>query len=146
MRSELDVFDARRAADRIARASGFSSADAGVLRLVVSELGYNIVRHAEHGQIGFSVFNDPQHGTAVQIDASDHGPPIPDLALAIRDGHDGRGPLDPARLLERQGIGSGLGAIVRLSHDFRYERTGTGNRFVVVRYRRGPRAAPPKGR
>ena len=139
--SDLDVFDARRRADRLARDLGFSRHDCGLLTLVVSELGFNIVRHAVRGRIALGQVASDERGPGVRVDASDEGPAIPDLQLAMRDRHDGAGPIDPMLLLRRSGIGSGLGAIVRLTHEFSYERTASGNRFTVVRYR-----SPPSGR
>jgi len=134
--AELDVFDARRGADRIASAHGFSRVDTGCITLVVSELGYNIVRHGRSGRISFEVFEHARHGTALRVVAQDQGAPIACLETALRDGHDGAGPIDPALLITRRGIGSGLGAIVRLSHEFRYERLEHGNSFTTVRYRK----------
>jgi anti-sigma regulatory factor (Ser/Thr protein kinase) len=143
--TDLDVFDARRRADRLARDVGFTRADCGLLTVVVSELGFNIVRHAVRGKIALSQVASDEHGPGVRVEASDEGPAIPDLQLAIRDRHDGAGPIDPMLLYRRPGIGSGLGAIVRLTHEFRYERTPGGNHFTVVRYRQSPsrRRSPP---
>ena len=137
--AELDVFDARRGADRLARGAGFTRADAGFVTLIVSELGYNIVRHGHGGHIALDISSHAEHGTALRIVAHDHGPEIRDFALASRDGHDGAGPIDPALLIQRAGIGSGLGAIVRLSHEFRYEHRDGGNVFTVTRYLKPPR-------
>ena len=143
--AHLDVFDARRRAEQLARDLGFSRPDAGLVTVVVSELGYNIVRHGVRGLIVLSKTAGEEHGPGVCVEASDEGPPIPDLQLAIRDGHDRAGPIDPMLLFRRAGIGSGLGAIVRLTHEFRYERMPAGNRFTVIRYLTSPsrRRGPP---
>lgn len=136
--TELDVFDARRRAEQLARDLGFSRPDAGLVTVVVSELGYNVVRHGVRGVIALSRVASDEHGPGVRVQASDEGPPIPDLQLAMRDGHDRAGPIDPMLLFRRSGIGSGLGAIVRLTHEFQYERRAHGNCFTVVRYRTSP--------
>jgi serine/threonine-protein kinase RsbT len=136
--TELDVFDARRGADRMARGAGFTRADAGFVTLIVSELGYNIVRHGGGGHISLDVSAHAEHGAALRIVAQDHGPEIKDFALASLDGHDGLGPIEPSLLISRAGIGSGLGAIVRLSHELRYEHRDSGNVFTVTRYARAP--------
>ena len=136
--TDLDVFDARRRAERLARDLGFSRPDASIVTVVVSELGYNVVRHGVRGSIVLSSHASDEHGPGLCVEASDEGPAIPDIQLAIRDGHDRTGPIDPMLLYRRAGIGSGLGAIVRLTHEFRYERTPVGNRFTVVRYRTRP--------
>src|SRR3954470_23801842 len=104
--AHLDVFDARRRAERLARDLGFSRPDASLVTLVVSELGYNIVRHGVRGLIVLSSSASKEHGPGVCVEASDEGPPIPDLQLAIRDGHDRTGPIDPMLLFRRAGIGS----------------------------------------
>ena len=51
------------------------------------------------------------------------------------DGCDSDGPIAPERLLGRAGIGSGLGAIVRLTDTFEYHVGPMGKRIRVVRFR-----------
>jgi hypothetical protein len=58
------------------------------------------------------------------------------LATALQDGCDDRGPIDPMQLLTRQGIGGGLGAVLRLTHHFKVEPLADGKEIIVERYLR----------
>ena len=61
--------------------------------------------------------------------------------MAIQDGCGDDGPIDPARQLGRGGIGSGLGAIIRLTDIFEYRASPKS--FRAVRYVRRPRRESP---
>lgn len=135
----LDVFSARWTAQRMAAAIGFSSAARMEIAIVVSELATNILKYGIRGEIVIRRVQEAELGPGLELIAFDEGPPLADLATAIQDGHGDRGPIDPARQLGRGGIGSGLGAIIRLSDLFEY-RPGTGRKsFRAVRYLRRPR-------
>jgi hypothetical protein len=54
--------------------------------------------------------------------------------MAMRDGHDDKGKLDPMKIFRRGGIGAGLGAIARLSHDLQLEPCPGGKRIRVIRF------------
>lgn len=140
---EADVFIARQAAERLASAEGFQRLAAQEVALIVSELAWNILRHAGGGRIDISVVSDPRHGLALEIRAFDPKPPIADLALAQRDGHTAGGPIPPGAMLHRRGIGSGLGAVARLGDRLVQEPHASGGKcLVVTRYRVRPRPAP----
>ena len=83
----------------------------------------------EHG------VEDAQHGRGLLIIAHDEGPPFHDLSLALRDGWNDRGPIDPVALFKRGGLGAGLGAIVRLTDSFEVRSRPKGKEIRVVRYR-----------
>ena len=67
--------------------------------------------------------------------ARDVGPPINDLATAMTDGCDDNGPIDPARLLRRGGLGTGLGAVLRLSDRFDYQELPEGKEITARFFR-----------
>jgi anti-sigma regulatory factor (Ser/Thr protein kinase) len=136
---EADVFIARQAAERLATAEGFPRLAAQEVALIVSELAWNIVRHAGGGRIDLAVITDLRHGRGLEIRAWDPKPPIPDLALAQRDGHTAGGPIPPGAMLHRRGIGSGLGAVARLGDRVVQEPSDPGKCLVVTRYRVRPR-------
>jgi hypothetical protein len=46
--------------------------------------------------------------------------------MATTDHHDDRGPIDPSLLLHRGGLGTGLGAVLRLSDRFEYRELEEG--------------------
>ena len=135
----IDVFSARWAAQRIATAIGFASAARQEIAIVVSELATNILKYGVRGDIAMHRVDDAALGAGLELIAFDDGPPLTDLAMAIQDGCGDGGPIDPARQLGRGGIGSGLGAIIRLSDLFEY-RPGPGRKaFRAVRFVRRPR-------
>ena len=86
---------------------------------MASELGSNIIKYGRHGSLTFSGLEaEDARGRGISVVARDYGPPFHDLAIALQDGCDDRGPLDPMQLFNRKGIGGGLGAVFRLTHSF----------------------------
>jgi len=138
IRDELSVFAARRLARASAIAVGFSKKDSEELVIVASELATNIVKYGVSGCMRFEATEHPQHGRGIAVIAIDVGGPIRDWAIALQDGHDDRGPIDPAKLLKRRGIGVGLGAVIRFTHLLSVEPEGVGKRLRAVRYLRNP--------
>ncbi len=67
--------------------------------------------------------------------ARDIGPPIHNLELAMQDGCDDRGPIDPALALRRGGLGTGLGAVLRFADLFEYQQEETGKSITVTFFR-----------
>ena len=103
---------ARRRAAGLATEVGMDEAALGRLALVVTELGTNIWRHASEGQILLQCCGD----TGVEVIAMDHGPGIPNLSQALKDGFSTAG-----------SQGGGLGSIIRQSdrHEV-YTQLGAG--------------------
>lgn len=99
------VAHARRTAEGIAERIGFGERGRGEVAIVVTELGTNLLRHADRGEIVLR----PSIGDGPILDvvAWDHGPGIADILQARRDGFSTRG-----------GSGTGLGAIERISASF----------------------------
>jgi anti-sigma regulatory factor (Ser/Thr protein kinase) len=128
VRGRADVVVARRAAQRLALAVGLSTRRAGEIAIVVSELATNIVKYGVHGEIALAW----EPGTFL-VAAKDVGPPIHDMEVAIADGCDDRGPIDPARMAGRGGLGNGLGAVVRLADRFEC-RQDAGGKEITVRF------------
>jgi anti-sigma regulatory factor (Ser/Thr protein kinase) len=122
------VGEARRHAAHAVAEMGWSELDAGRLALVVTELGTNLQRHAQAGRLLIAA--RPQ-SLEVEVVAIDDGPGIPDLALAMRDGHSsGSTP------------GTGLGAVSRLADDFDVHSSMPGGTVGVARVRAKNAAAP----
>lgn len=140
---DADVYTARHAAERLALAEGWPKVVAQEVALITSELAWNIVRHAGKGSISLAIVDHPKHGSGLEIRACDDAPPIADLALAQRDGHTAGGPIPVDAMLRRRGIGSGLGAVVRLGDSLVQLPVqlahGTGKCLVVTRYLVRPR-------
>jgi anti-sigma regulatory factor (Ser/Thr protein kinase) len=113
-------------AQRFALRWGLPARRATELAIVVSELASNIVKHGVEGEIRIS--HDPASPPAgeLYVEASDVGPPIRDLQMAMTDGYDDQGPIDPALILGRKGIGTGLGAVLRLADRLEHRITPEG--------------------
>ena len=123
-------------AGRMARDFGLDARRAMELAIVVSELASNIVKHGIQGEIILTLNPDsPPHGE-ITVDAHDIGPPIRDLKLAMIDGNDDQGPIDPALLLRRGGLGTGLGAIARLADRLEYRDDEEGGKTITARFYR----------
>lgn len=139
VREAIDVFAARWAVVRFAHQLGFSATSRTELAIVVSELSTNILKYGGgDGSISLRRVDETAAGVGLEIVAEDQGPPVADLARALRDGWDDRGPLDPSQL-RRGGIGAGLGAVRRLTDRFEYRPGGLRKSFRVIRFLRRPR-------
>jgi len=139
VRGQADVVVARRAAQRLGERGGLSPRRATEVAIVVSELATNIVKYGVRGEVSFhwaaggpGAEIDGPEGALVVV-AKDVGPPIRDLATALADGCDDRGPIDPAVLARRGGLGTGLGAVVRLADRFEC-RQDAGGKAITVRF------------
>jgi len=133
------AFTARRMVRDLARDLGFAERAVEELAIVASELVSNALKHAGGGVLEVSAMVDPSRGPGLTIVVEDDAP-VFDLQRALPDGHDANGPLDPALLFGRRGIGAGLGAVARLSDALRIEPTSGGKRLIAVRYVRRPAA------
>jgi anti-sigma regulatory factor (Ser/Thr protein kinase) len=131
----VDVLAARRALKALAGDLGFLPRETTELAIVASELGSNILKYGLHGCLTFEPLQElDAQGKGVRVVARDYGPPFHDLAMAMQDGCDDRGPIDPMHFLNRQGIGGGLGAILRMTHSFAVQPLADGKQIVVERY------------
>jgi serine/threonine-protein kinase RsbT len=135
IRRREDVLVVRQEAQRLGQLFGLTRKRATELAIVVSELGSNIVKYGISGEIGLS-FDTDGMGT-VRVVARDVGPPFRDLELALTDGCSDRGPIDPADILGRGGLGTGLGAVLRLADTFEC-RQDAGGKEITVHLRREP--------
>jgi anti-sigma regulatory factor (Ser/Thr protein kinase) len=129
-----DVAVARHQARRLARDHGIEPLRAGEVAIVVSELASNIVKYGVRGEIALHVETAAggRAGMTLTVEARDVGPPFKDLATAMRDGYDDRGPIDPALLAQRGGLGTGLGAVARLADSLEVCHEVGGKRITAV--------------
>lgn len=143
VREEIDVFAARRVAREVAESIGFDKLEREEIAIVASELASNIVKYGVRGSLEIDEVRDRVLGRGIVLRAKDSGPPFHDVQLAVQDGYDDRGPLDPATLFKRRGIGGGLGAVIRFTDSFRCETEAQGKTVIVIRYRKRPKRRPP---
>lgn len=134
VRDSTRVRDARVAAEGAAALAGLDERRTAAAALVATELATNLLKHAEGGQVLIDVVAPaaPREGRAesrvVQIAAIDHGPGIPDLPAALRDGFSTTGSL-----------GAGLGTCRRLADDFALHSTPGRGTVAVARVGMTPR-------
>lgn len=140
IRDRLDVIAPRQAVGDLAQNLGFRRKERGELAIVVSELSSNIVKYGVRGSIQLTAIEDSLDGVGISIVAHDVGPAFHDLGMALQDGCDDRGPIDPKDLLRRDGLGIGLGAVVRLTHSLQVDHVPGGKQIKVVRFLKPPRA------
>jgi anti-sigma regulatory factor (Ser/Thr protein kinase) len=140
VREALDVYALREAVGKLAAELGFQRRECAELLIVVSELCTNIVKYGVRGSLEVERHIDAVQGLGIAIIAHDIGPAFHDLKMALQDGCDDRGPIDPGRLLKRGGLGNGLGAVRRLTDSLTvdYKPESEGKTIRVVRYLRRP--------
>jgi anti-sigma regulatory factor (Ser/Thr protein kinase) len=131
----------RNGVRELAHQLGFSAKGCEELAIVVTELSSNIVKYGVRGTIELAALEDLQRGVGIVIVAQDETPPF-DLAMAMRDGHDAQGKLDPMKTWHRGGIGAGIGAVARLTDQLQLEACEGGKRIRVIRFLRRPARTP----
>jgi serine/threonine-protein kinase RsbT len=115
---------------RFAEDAGFDARRAREIALCVSELASNAARHGGGGTLTVTMLTDPRAG--LEITCVDGGPGIDDPKSALVDGWSrGRhlGPDDP----RFEGLGAGLGAVLRLSDDIEIRAASGGGAVVRAR-------------
>lgn len=125
LRLKDDIVLARQLVRARAMEAGFSLVDQTRLVTAASELARNTVDHGGGGTMTVELVGNDTGGTGLRLAFDDHGPGIPDIELALRDGYTTRG-----------GLGLGLGGARRLSNEFEISsEPGAGTRVAVVRWR-----------
>jgi serine/threonine-protein kinase RsbT len=121
IKSERDIVVARQKGRTLATDLGFSLGNATLIATAISELARNIISYAGSGEISMEVVRNSDR-TGILIIASDRGPGIPDLPLALRDGFSTSGSLGiglpgARRLMDEFAIDSepGRGTIVTVT-------------------------------
>jgi len=122
--SDADVVAVRQRVRALAVEHGFSLVDQTKIVTAASELARNTVVHGGGGIVEIDVLVEgPRRG--IRLTFRDHGPGIPDLAAAMRDGY-----------TTGAGLGLGLGGARRLSNDFDIQSTpGDGTVVRITRWR-----------
>ncbi len=119
-----DIVRARQAVRSRAVELGFSLVEQTKLVTAASELARNMVTYGGGGELEMECVNDGDR-VGLRLTFEDHGPGIPDVQQALRDGYS-----------TGTGLGMGLGGARRLVNDFSIEsRPGEGTRVVVARWK-----------
>ena len=121
--AEIDVVAVRRRVRELAAKLGFSLVDQTKLITAASELARNTMIYGGGGSMQAEALNGPR--TGLRLTFQDHGPGIPDIGLALRDG-----------FTTGSGLGLGLGGAKRLVNDFQISsRVGEGTTVTITRWK-----------
>jgi len=121
--AEIDVVAVRRRVRELAAKLGFSLVDQTKLITAASELARNTMIYGGGGSMQAETLNGPR--TGLRLTFKDHGPGIPDIGLALRDG-----------FTTGCGLGLGLGGAKRLVNDFQISsRVGEGTTVTITRWK-----------
>jgi serine/threonine-protein kinase RsbT len=103
---------------------GFSLVDQTKIVTAASELARNTIQHGGGGVVLIETVNDGAR-RGLRLTFEDHGPGIPDVSVAMKDGYTTAG-----------GLGLGLSGAKRLSNEFRIDSVpGHGTRVVITRWK-----------
>ena len=124
VQAESDIVRVRRAVGGWSGERRGSRVDRTEIVTAASELARNVLVHGGGGEARLSVLQEGiRRGLRVVFE--DHGPGIPDVALAMQDGYTTGGTL-----------GLGLGGAKRLVNDFDIVSVpGEGTRVTITRWR-----------
>ena len=125
IRTDADVVTARQEARTMGAGLGFSSTDLTLLATAISEVARNITTYAGEGEVSLRVVRENGR-EGIEVVASDSGPGIADVELAMQDGY-----------TTGNGLGLGLPGTRRLVDDFELDTTpGAGTRIRLVKWTR----------
>jgi serine/threonine-protein kinase RsbT len=124
VRIEQDVVMARQAVRRLSVELKFSLVDQTKMVTAASELARNTVVYGGGGTMRCEVLIDGGK-SGLRLTFEDHGPGIPDMSLAMKDGWTSGG-----------GMGMGLSGAKRLVNDFEIvSEVGKGTRVTITRWK-----------
>lgn len=122
---DADIVSARQKGRELASQCGFQTTDLAVIATAISELARNIVRYAVHGEVVLRLL-EVNGRRGIEVMATDDGPGIPDITLAMQDGYSTSG-----------GLGLGLPGTRRLMDEFELKSDfGKGTKVTVRRWKR----------
>ena len=123
--TDADVVTARQEARTMGAGLGFSSTDLTLLATAISEVARNITTYAGEGEVTLRVL-DQDGRRGIEVLASDEGPGISDVELAMQDGY-----------TTGNGLGLGLPGTRRLVDDFQLDTApGVGTTIRLVKWTR----------
>jgi serine/threonine-protein kinase RsbT len=119
-----EVVSVRHAVRRWAVEIGLSLVEQTKIVTAASELARNMVDYGGGGSMRMEALTDGMR-RGLRLVFEDHGPGIPDIATALRDGYTTGG-----------GMGLGLGGAKRLSNEFEIRSApGEGTRVTITRWK-----------
>jgi serine/threonine-protein kinase RsbT len=121
--SEIDIVTARQKGRELASRLGFSNTELTLIATAISEVTRNIVEYAKHGELCLNIVQQGNKRGIVVI-ASDKGPGIPNIKLAMQDGYS-----------TGHSLGLGLPGAKRLMDEFEIiSEVGKGTRVTMKKW------------
>jgi serine/threonine-protein kinase RsbT len=122
--ADADIVVARGEGRALAGRLGFTRTDATLIATAISEVGRNILVHAGSGEVELAEAADERR-VAIVVVARDHGPGIPDVQSALREGY-----------ATGDGLGLGLPGSQRLMDEFVIDtKIGKGTTVTMRKWR-----------
>ncbi len=122
--AEDDIVRVRHWVREWATGARFSLIDQTKLVTAASELARNMVVYGGGGEMLLQLHNEGIR-TGVRVTFVDHGPGIPDIEMAMRDGY-----------TTGNGLGLGLGGAKRLANEFElHSKPGEGTTVSITRWK-----------
>jgi serine/threonine-protein kinase RsbT len=120
-----DVVRARQIVRSRAMECGFSLVEQTKIVTAASELARNTVIYGGGGEMRIERLYEGPKRSGLRLTFEDHGPGIPDIDLALRDG-----------FTTGNGLGLGLNGARKLSHQFDiWSKPGAGTRVTITRWK-----------
>jgi serine/threonine-protein kinase RsbT len=124
IRTDADVVTARQEARTMGARLGFSSTDLTLLATAISEVARNITTYAGEGEVLLRVLDEDGGRQGIEVLATDDGPGIQDVELAMQDG-----------FTTGNGLGLGLPGTRRLVDEFSLQTApGAGTTVRLVKW------------
>ncbi len=121
--SEIDIVTARQKGREMAQRLGFSNTELTLIATAISEVTRNIVEYARRGELCLNIIQKGDKRGIVVI-ASDRGPGIPNIKLAMQDGYS-----------TGKSLGLGLPGAKRLMDDFEIvSEVGKGTKVTMKKW------------
>ena len=120
--NETDIFFIQNELVKVIKPIGFGLVDEKKIKVIVSELAYNIIKYATRGFIRISQIEE-QGKRGVVIKAIDKGPGIDDIDKALQDNYSTSGTL-----------GLGLPGIKRMADELKVNSSIDKGTEVIVKY------------
>ncbi|MFP5248105.1 MAG: anti-sigma regulatory factor [Thermoanaerobaculia bacterium] len=124
VRTAAEVVSVRHLVRKWAVELGFSLVEQTKIVTAASELARNMVDYGGGGMLRLEALDDG-YRKGLRLHFEDHGPGIPDISMALRDG-----------FTTGTGMGLGLGGAKRLSNEFEIKTApGEGTRVTITRWK-----------
>ncbi len=125
VRSQADVVLVRQRVRETAGEAGFSLVNNTKIVTAASELARNLLVYGGGGEVRLETLSPGGARPGVRVTFEDHGPGIPDVAAALRDG-----------FTTGKGLGLGLGGARRLVNEFLIRTApGEGTTVTITRWK-----------